>query len=107
MELTTEKIKAMTFDKLYKLLAPTLREIGKEYSYISSSNTAIDNWLKKIVEEKYKKIMNSDKITSINFSAVVKKNINHYLKKTFTEGNGLEIFNRYVDKNIKERKKPQ
>ena len=107
MELTTEKIKAMSFDKLYKLLAPTLREIGKEYSYISSSNTAIDNWLKKIVEEKYKKIMNSDKITSINFSAVVKKNINHYLKKTFTEGNGLEIFNRYVDKNIKERKKPQ
>lgn len=107
MELTTEKIKAMTFDKLYKLLAPTLREIGKEYSYISSSNTAIDKWLKKIVEEKYKKIMNSDKITSINFSAVVKKNINHYLKKTFTEGNGLEIFNRYVDKNIKEGKKAQ
>mgnify|MGYP004525362005 FL=1 len=107
MKLTTEKIRTMSFDELYKLLTPTLRKIGKEYSYISLSNTAIDNWLKKIVEEKYKKIMNSDKITSINFSAVVKKNINHYLKKAFTEGNGLEIFNRYVDKNIKERKKPQ
>lgn len=107
MELTTEKIRTMSFDELYKLLTPTLRKIGKEYSYISSSNTAIDNWLKKIVEEKYKKIINSDKITSINFSAVVKKNINHYLKKTFTEENGLEIFNRYVDKNIKEGKETQ
>lgn len=107
MELTTEKIRTMSFDELYKLLTPTLIKIGKEYSYISSSNTAIDNWLKKIVEEKYKKIINSDKITSINFSAVVKKNINHYLKKTFTEENGLEIFNRYVDKNIKEGKETQ
>ncbi len=107
MELTTEKIKAMTFDKLYKLLAPTLREIGKEYSYISSSNKAIDKWLKKIVEEKYKKVIGNDKVTSIDFTTVVKKNINHYLKKTFTEGNGLEIFNRYVDKNIKEGKKTQ
>ena len=85
MELTTEKIRTMSFDELYKLLTPTLIKIGKEYSYISSSNTAIDNWLKKIVEEKYKKIINSDKITSINFSSIVKKNISHYLKKTFTE----------------------
>ena len=107
MELTTEKIRTMSFDELYKLLTPTLIKIGKEYSYISSSNTAIDNWLKKIVEEKYKKIINSDKITSINFSAIVKKNISHYLKKTFTEENGLEIFNRYVDKNIKEGKETQ
>ena len=107
MELTTEKIRTMSFDELYKLLTPTLRKIGKEYSYISSSNIAIDNWLKKIVEEKYKKIINSDKVTSIDFTTVVKKNINHYLKKTFTEGNGVEIFNRYVDKNIKEGKQTQ
>ena len=70
MELTTEKIKAMSFDKLYKLLAPTLREIGKEYSYISSSNTAIDNWLKKIVEEKYKKIMNVNFYLNVRFNKI-------------------------------------
>ena len=107
MELTTEKIRTMSFDELYKLLTPTLRKIGKEYSYISLSNTAIDNWLKKIVEEKYKKVISNDKVTSIDFTTVVKKNINHYLKKTFTEGNGVEIFNRYVDKNIKEGKQAQ
>ena len=107
MILATEKIKTMSFDELYKLLMPTLREIGKEYSYISSSNTAIDNWLKKIVEGKYKKIINSDKITSINFSTVVRKNINYYLRKKFAEGKGLELFNRYIDKNIKVRDTPQ
>lgn len=107
MELTTEKIKTMTFEELYKLLTPTLREIGKEYSYISPSKKAIDNWLKKIVEEKYKKVISNDRVTSIDFTTVVKKNINHYLKKTFTEGKGLEIFNRYVDKNVKGRKKTQ
>ena len=107
MILATEKIKAMSFDELYKLLMPTLRKIRNEYSYISSSNKAIDNWLKKIVEEKHKKIIDSDKITSIDFSTVVRKNINYYLRKTFAEGKGLELFNRYVDKNIKVRDTPQ
>ena len=107
MELTTEKIKIISFDKLYRLLTPTLIEIRNEYSYLSSSKADIDNWLKKIVEEKYKKVISNDKIVSIDFATVVKKNINHYLKKRFTEGKGLEIFNRYVDKNVKGRKKTQ
>ena len=107
MTFSTNDIKTMTFDKLYQLLIPTLNNIKEEYSYISTSNSALDNWLKKIVEEKYNRIINSDKVVAIDFSVTVENNINRYLRKTFTEGNGLELFNRYVDKNLKKDENSQ
>ena len=107
MTFSTDEIKTMTFDKLYQLLIPTLNNIKEEYSYISTSNSALDKWLKKIVEEKYNRIINSDKVVAIDFSVTVENNINRYLRKTFTEGNGLELFNRYVDKNLKKDENSQ
>lgn len=107
MTFSTDEIKAMTFDKIYQLLIPTLNNIKEEYSYISTSNSALDKWLKKIVEEKYNRIINSDKVVAIDFSVTIENNINRYLRKTFTEGNGLELFNRYVDKNLKKDENSQ
>lgn len=107
MTFSTNDIKTMTFDKLYQLLIPTLNNIKEKYSYISTSGSALDNWLKKIVEEKYNRIINSDKVVAIDFSVTVENNINRYLRKTFTEGNGLELFNRYVDKNLKKDENSQ
>ena len=107
MTFSTNDIKTITFDKLYQLLIPTLNNIKKEYSYISTSNSDLDKWLKKIVEEKYNRIINSDKVVAIDFSVTVENNINRYLRKTFTEGNGLELFNRYVDKNLKKGENSQ
>ena len=107
MTFSTNDIKTMTFDKLYQLLIPTLNNIKEKYSYISTSNSALDKWLKKIVEEKYNRIINSDKVVAIDFSVTIENNINRYLRKTFTEGNGLELFNRYVDKNLKKDENSQ
>ncbi len=107
MTFSTNDIKTMTFDKLYQLLIPTLNNIKEKYSYISTSGSALDNWLKKIVEEKYNRIINSDKVVAIDFSVTVENNINRYLRKTFKEGNGLELFNRYVDKNLKKDENSQ
>ncbi len=107
MTFSTDEIKTMTLNKLYQLLTPTLNTIKEKYSYISTSDSAIDNWLKKIVEEKYKRIINSDKVATIDFSVTVENNINRYLRKNFKEENGLELFNRYVDKNIKKETNSQ
>lgn len=107
MTFSTDEIKTMTLNKLYQLLTPTLNTIKEKYSYISTSDSAIDNWLKKIVEEKYKRIINSDKVAAIDFSVTVENNINRYLRKNFKEENGLELFNRYVDKNIKKETNSQ
>lgn len=107
MKLTTEKIKTMTFEELYQLLTPTLSKIRNDYSYLSSSSQTLDNWFKKIVEKKYNKIINSDKIALVDLPSLVKNNIKWYLKKRFDEGNGLELFNKYIDENIKAREKPQ
>ena len=76
MTFSTNDIKTITFDKLYQLLIPTLNNIKKEYSYISTSNSDLDKWLKKIVEEKYNRIINSDKVVAIDFSVTVENNIN-------------------------------
>lgn len=81
MELTTEKIKTMTFEELYKLLTPTLSKMRNEYSYLSPSSQTLDNWFKKIVEKKYNKIINSDKIALIDLSSLVENNVKWYLRK--------------------------
>ena len=49
---------------------------------------------------KYQKIINSDREEKIDFSLIIKNNINWYLRKTFALENGTEIFNRFIDKNI-------
>ncbi len=100
MTLSTAKIKIMTFDELYQVLIPTLHNIRDEYSYISLSTKSLDNWFKKIMVAKYQKIINSDREEKIDFSLIIKNNINWYLRKTFALENGTEIFNRFIDKNI-------
>ena len=49
---------------------------------------------------KYQKIINSDREEKIDFSLIIKNNINWYLRKKFALENGTEIFNRFIDKNI-------
>lgn len=100
MTLSTAEIKIMTFDELYQVLIPTLHNIRDEYSYISLSTKSLDNWFKKIMVAKYQKIINSDREEKIDFSLIIKNNINWYLRKTFALENGTEIFNRFIDKNI-------
>ncbi len=101
MTISTDEIKTMTFDEFYQTLIPTLSSIRDEYSYISLSAESLDNWFKKIVVARYQKIINSDKVENVDFSLIIKNNINWYLRKTFDKGNGIEIFNRFIDKDVK------